>query len=142
VNEQNADSLFNVHHFACPPIYRLTRAFVEVLMKIALTLMLFALLFMGLASNGLADELNLKASGPGQWTIYNSAGQDIGTLRRVGPETPEVETGGYGMSLKDGQLLGVILSDGTLQLTVRHATITPSVARFYLDVLEALKTIK
>jgi hypothetical protein len=110
-------------------------------MKKALALMFFTLLLMGLASDGLADELILKASGTGQWTIYNSGGQDIGTLRRVGPETPEVEAGGYSILPKDGQILGVVKSDGTLQLTVRHATMTPSSARLYLDVLEALKTL-
>ncbi len=111
-------------------------------MKKALALMSVTLLLMGFASNGLADELTLKAAGPDQWTIYNSGGQDIGTLGKVGTDAPEFEAGSYSIRPKDGQIVGVIRSDGTLQLTVRHAVLTPSYARLYLDVLEALKTLK
>ncbi len=111
-------------------------------MKKALALMFVALLLMGLASKCLADELTLKASEPGKWTIYNSEGQDIGTLAKVGAESPEVEAGGYSILPKGGRYIGVITRDGSLQLIVRHPVVTPSDVRLYLDVLEALKTIK
>jgi hypothetical protein len=110
-------------------------------MKKALALMFVALLLMGLTSNGHADELTLKASEPGKWTIYNSEGQDIGTLAKVGPDTPEVEAGGYSILPKGGRYIGVIRSDGSLQLIVRHPVVSPSEVRLYLDVLEALKTL-
>jgi len=106
---------------------------------LALIVLLFSI---GLASNGFADELTLKASGPGKWTIYDSGGQDIGTLGKVGKEEPEVEAGGYSILPKGGQYLGVITSSGNLQLPGRHVTITPSEAQLYLDVLEAIKTLK
>ncbi len=112
-------------------------------MKKALALMFVTLLFMALVSNGRADELTLMASGPGQWTIYNSDGQDIGTLAKVGQGDPiESEAGGYSIRPKGGDYLGVIRSDGSLQLIVRHPVVTPSDVRLYLDVLEALKTLK
>ncbi len=112
-------------------------------MKKTLPFIFVTLLLMSLSSNGLADELTLKASDPGHWTIYNSEGQDIGTLEKVGQGDPiESEAGGYSIRPKGGDYLGVIRSDGSLQLLVRHATIAPSDARFYLDVLEALKTLK
>jgi len=110
--------------------------------KTLAALMFVPLLLLGLASYGIADELTLKASGPREWTIYNSQGQDIGTLRKVGQENPEVETGGYSILPKGGQYFGVITSDGSLQLIVRHPVLTPSDARFYLDVLEALKKLQ
>ena len=53
-----------------------------------LALTFFSLLLMSLASKGFADELTLKALGNGQWTIYNSDGQDIGTLGKVGRKDP------------------------------------------------------
>lgn len=109
-------------------------------MQKAFALILLPLFLIGLASNGLADELTLKPSGTGKWTIYNSDGQDVGTLSKVGKEAPEIEAGGYSILPKGGRYLGVVESNGNLQLLVRHATITPSEARLYLDVLEAIKT--
>lgn len=110
-------------------------------MKKALALMFVALLLMGLTSSCLADELTLKPSEPGKWTIYNSEGQDIGTLAKVGADSPEVEAGGYSILPKGGRYIGVIRSDGSLQLIVRHPVVSPSEVRLYLDVLEALKTL-
>jgi hypothetical protein len=130
-----------VHEFTYSSIDRFTYTFVEALMKKTLALMFVPLLLVSLASYGIADEVTLKASAPGEWTIYNSQGQDIGTLRKVGAESPEVEAGGYSILPKGGQYIGVVKSDGNLQLIVRHPVITPSDARLYLDVLEALKTL-
>jgi hypothetical protein len=115
---------------------------VEALMKKALALMFVPLLLMGLTSNCLAEDLTLKASDPGKWIIYNSEGQDIGTLAKVGKDSPEVEEGGYSILPKGGRYIGVITSNGSLQLIVRHPVVSPSEVRLYLDVLEALKTIK
>ncbi|MGO9313544.1 MAG: hypothetical protein ACLQBD_10455 [Syntrophobacteraceae bacterium] len=111
-------------------------------MKKALALMFVPLLLMGLTSIGLAEDLTLKASDPGKWIIYNSEGQDIGTLAKVGKDSPEVEEGGYSILPKGGRYIGVITSNGSLQLIVRHPVVSPSEVRLYLDVLEALKTIK
>jgi hypothetical protein len=110
-------------------------------MKKVLALMFVPLLLIGLASAGLADELTLKPSGPGQWTIYDANGQDIGTLGREGQEGAEVNAGGYSVLPKSGQYLGIIRSDGNLQLSGRHPVITPSDARLYLDVLDAIKNL-
>jgi len=111
-------------------------------MKIILSLILAAMLFTGLATNGAAEEITLKASGEGQWTIYDSEGQDIGTVGRVGNQSPEFIAEGYSILPKGGQYIGVIRSDGVLQVHGRHPVITPSEARLYLDVLEALQKIK
>jgi hypothetical protein len=111
-------------------------------MQKALALIFLPLLLIGFASYGLADEVTLKPSAEGTWTIYNSGGEDIGTLSKVGQDNPKVEEGGYSLRPKGGDYLGVILSNGNLQLLVRHATVTPSQIQLYLDVLEAIKTLK
>lgn len=104
-------------------------------MKKALALMFVALLLTSFASLSGADEITLKASGEGKWVMLDSGGQEIGTLAKV-------EEGAYSILPKGGQYLGIIKSDGTLQLTGRHPTITPSEARLYLDALEAIKTLQ
>jgi hypothetical protein len=111
-------------------------------MKKAVALMFVTMLLMGTASNGLAGELILTASGPGKWTIYDSEGQDIGTIGREGNEGAEVNAGGYSILPKGGQYLGIVRADGNLQLSGRHPVISPSDARLYLDVLEAIKALK
>jgi hypothetical protein len=104
-------------------------------MKKALALMFLPLFLMGLVSISLADEVTLKASGEGQWAILNSGGQEIGTLARV-------EEGSYSILPKGGQYLGIVKSNGDLQLPSRHPTITPTQTQLYLDVLDAIKTLK
>ncbi len=112
-------------------------------MQKAVAIIFLPLLLIGLASLGFADELTLKPSGVGQWTIYNSSGQDIGTLSKVSRENPEAEeAGGYSILPKGGDYLGVIKKNGDLQLLSRHVTVTPSQVQLYLDVLEALKTLQ
>jgi hypothetical protein len=104
-------------------------------MKKTLTLMLFPLLLTCFASLSVADEITLKASGEGKWVMLDSGGEEIGTLAKV-------EQGAYSILPKGGQYIGIVKSDGTLQLTGRHPTITPSQARLYLDALEAIKTLQ
>jgi hypothetical protein len=106
-------------------------------MKKARAIVYVILLLMGLASNGLAEEITLKPSGTGQWTIYDSEGQDIGTLARE-----QLVGGGYSILPKGGRYLGIVRNDGNLMLTGRHPVITASDAMLYLDVLEAIKTLK
>ncbi len=111
-------------------------------MKKMLALMVVPLLLVGFASAGLA-EVALKDSGPGQWTIVDSEGQELGTLGKVGQENPvEADSGGYSILPKGGQYIGVVRSDGNLQLSGRHPVISPSEAKLYLDVVEAIKTLK
>ena len=62
-------------------------------------------------------------------------GQQIGTLAKVEP-------GAYSILPQGGQYLGIVRSDGNLQMTGRHPTLSPSQAQLYLDVLEAIKTLK
>jgi hypothetical protein len=90
---------------------------------------------MGFVSAGMADEASLKASGEGKWAILDSEGQEIGTLEKV-------EEGAYSILPKGGQYLGIVRSNGDLQLTGRHPAITPFQAKLYLDVVEAIKTLK
>jgi len=104
-------------------------------MKKAFSLIALFLLLMGLVSVSTADQVTLKVSGDGKWAILDSGGQEIGTLEKV-------EEGAYSILPKGGQYLGVVRSNGDLQLTGRHPAITPSQAQLYLDVLEALKTLK
>lgn len=111
-------------------------------MQKAFALIFLPLLLITVASYGLADELTLKLSSENTWTIYNSNGEDVGTLSKVGKENPEVEAGGYSLRPKGGDYLGVIDRNGNLQLIVRHPTVTPSQIQLYLDVLEAMKKLK
>ncbi len=106
-------------------------------MKKAVVLMFFPLLLMGLVSDCLAGELTLKASGPGQWTVYDSDGQEVATLARE-----KQEGGGYSILPKGGQYLGIVRNDGNLMVTGRHPVISSSDARLYLDLLDAIKTIQ
>jgi hypothetical protein len=98
-------------------------------------LIFIPLFLIGLASAGLADELVLKASNPGEWLIYDSAGQEMGTLALV-------EEGAYSIRPKGGQYIGIIRANGDLQMTGRHPVMSPSDARLYLDALDAIKTLK
>jgi len=103
-------------------------------MKKPFLLVLGILFFLGFSSLSLADEVVLKASGDGKWAILDSEGQEIGTLGKV-------EEGAYSILPKGGQYLGIVKSDGTMQLTGRHPTMSPDQAKLYLDVLEAIKTL-
>lgn len=102
---------------------------------VILALVFFPLLLIGLASEGLADELILKASNQGEWLIFDSGGQEVGTLALV-------EDGAYSIRPKGEQYLGIIRSNGDLQMTGRHPVMSPGDARLYLDSLEAIKAIK
>jgi hypothetical protein len=112
-------------------------------MKKSVILALFSALLIGLVSNCPAEEFTLKVIGPGQWTMYDSSGQEVATIGRVGNEGAAVNAGaGYSILPKGGQYVGIVRSDGNLQLTGRHPVITPSDARLYLKVLEAIKSIQ
>lgn len=104
-------------------------------MKKASSFIVFFLLLMGLVSVSMADGVTLKASGEGKWAIIDPAGQEIGTLEKV-------EEGAYSILPKGGQYVGIVRSNGDLQMTGRHPVITPFQANLYLDVLEAIKTLK
>ena len=111
-------------------------------MKKAVFLIFVPLFFLCLGSTCLADGLTLKPAGPGQWTILDANGEEVGTLGRVGEQGAEVNAGGYSILPKGGQYLGIIRSDGNLQLSGRHPVISPSDARLFLDVSEAIKSLQ
>jgi hypothetical protein len=90
---------------------------------------------MGFVSISQADEVTLKALDGGQWAILDSEGQEIGTLAKV-------EEGAYSILPKGGQYLGIVIGNGDLKLSGRHPVISPSDAQLYLDVLDAVKTLK
>ncbi|MGO9021778.1 MAG: hypothetical protein ACLQVJ_25865 [Syntrophobacteraceae bacterium] len=104
-------------------------------MKKALALICLCLFLMGSVAISQADELTLKTLGDGKWAILDSSGQELGTLAMA-------DEGSYSILLKGGQYLGVVKSNGDLQLLARHVTVSPSEVKFYLDVLEAIKTLK
>ena len=104
-------------------------------MRKAFPLIVLFLLLMGLVSVGMADEVTLKPSGEGKWAILDSSGQEIGMLEKV-------EEGAYSILPKSGQYVGIVRSNGDLQMTGRHPVMTPSQAKLYLDVLDAIKTLK
>ncbi|MGA2936494.1 MAG: hypothetical protein ABSF52_05265 [Syntrophobacteraceae bacterium] len=104
-------------------------------MKKALVLICLSLFLTGFVSISQAHEVTLKALEGGKWAILDAGGQEIGTLAKV-------DEGGYSILPKGGQYLGVVKSNGDLQLLVRHATVSPSEVQLYLDVLEAIKTLK
>lgn len=103
-------------------------------MKKALPFILLVFLFVGFVSESMADGLTLKPSGQGQWTMSDSGGQEVGKLKLL--------DGGYGIFLKDGQFFGTVMSNGGLQIPVRHVAISASQAQLYLDVLDAIKKLK
>jgi len=104
-------------------------------MKKALALICLSLFFMGFVSISQADEVTLRPLGEGKWAILDSEGQELGTLARV-------DEGAYSILPKGGQYLGIVIGSGDLKLTGRHPAISPSEAQLYLDVLEAIKTLK
>lgn len=104
-------------------------------MKKALALIGLSLFLMGLVSVCLADEVTLKALEEGKWAILDSEEQEIGTLAKV-------DEGAYSILPKGGQYLGIVRSNGDLQLTGRHPAMSAAQAQLYLDVLDAIKTLK
>lgn len=104
-------------------------------MKKALALICLSLFLMGFVSISLADEVTLKALAEGKWAILDSEEQEIGTLAKV-------EEGAYSIQSKGGPYLGIVRSNGDLQMTGRHPTMSPAQAQLYLDVIEAIKTLK
>ena len=103
-------------------------------MKKAYSLIVFCLL-LGTVSVGMADDVTLKPSGEGKWVILDASGQELGTLEKV-------EEGAYSILPKGGQYIGIVKSNGDLQMTGRHPVMTPFGAKLYLDVLDAIKTLK
>ena len=104
-------------------------------MKKALALICLCLFLTGFVSTSQADEVALKALDEGKWAIFDSGGQEIGTLAKVGE-------GSYSILPKGWQYLGIVIGNGDLKLTGRHPVLSPSDAQLYLDALDAIKTLK
>ncbi|MCE5335488.1 MAG: hypothetical protein LLG06_12970 [Desulfobacteraceae bacterium] len=81
------------------------------------------------------EEVTLKQTKPGEWTIIRPSGEMAGTLKRV-------ENGAYSIQLANGQYFGIILKTGELQSNRRHALFTPDEAQLYLDALKAIRNMK
>ncbi len=96
---------------------------------------LVIILLIGTVEPAFADKLSLKLLKPGEWTILNSSGAQVGTLKSL----PE---GGYSLLTGSGRYLGAILQTGELQSNIRYQRYTPEEAQLYLDVLEAIKSLK
>lgn len=95
---------------------------------------LFALLLT--ASAGLAEEdAVVKPAGKGEWRLYGANGQLMGAIRK----TPDGKTA---LVSKSGAYIGVLGPDGELYMTGRHSTMTPDMARLYLEAVKALSTLK
>ncbi|MFZ0929026.1 MAG: hypothetical protein WAN11_10520 [Syntrophobacteraceae bacterium] len=104
-------------------------------MKKALALICVCLFLTGFVSVSQADEVTLKALDQGKWTILDSGGQEIGTLAKV-------DEGAYSILPNGGPYLGIVIGNGDLKLTGRHPVLSPSNAQLYLDVIDAIKTLK
>ncbi len=96
---------------------------------------LVVILLIETAVPAFADKLSLNPVNPGEWTIWNSGGAQVGTLKSL----PD---GGYSLLTGSGRYLGAILKTGELQSNIRYQRYTPEEAQLYLDVLEAIKSLK
>ena len=103
---------------------------------IALATMIFLLCFSVLSA--FSEQITAKQKGDGEWEMYGVSGGFVGTLKRT-------EKGSFKFFDKDGNYIGLILESGTYiprDASRSYTRITPEEARFYLDVLRAIDTIK
>lgn len=89
-----------------------------------------------LSTLSFAGKITLNPQSAIEWTIQDSEGRSIGTLRRMEEEDA------YSVQMKDGQYLGIITKTGELQMPRRHPLLRPEEARLYIDVLDALPSLK
>ena len=76
--------------------------------------------------------------GQGEWEMYNESNNFVGTLKRT-------EKGSFKFYNRSGKYIGLILESGVWipkDASRSYTRISPEDARFYLDVLGAVKNIK
>ncbi len=103
---------------------------------IVLATMIFLLCFSALPA--FPEQITPTQKGDAKWEMYGANGGFVGTLERT-------EKGSFKFFNEDGNYLGLILESGTLlpkDASRSYTRITPEEARFYLDVLKAIATIK
>jgi len=85
-----------------------------------------------------SEQLATRPKGQNEWEVLNQNGNVLGTFKRT-------EKGNYKFYNTGGGYVGLILHSGKLmprEASRSYTTITPEEAQLYLDVLEAIKTIR
>ena len=108
-------------------------------MRKAILSLAVIVLFFFIAPNAFSDEIVLKANEKDKntWQMQNKKGDMIGTLKKEGDV--------YRFFDKNQEFMGSILESKRLMpkgYRSRSTKISPELAQLYLDILEALKTIK
>lgn len=108
-------------------------------MRKAILSLAIIVLFFFTTPHAFSDEIMLKAKDKEKdtWEMHSKTGEKIGTLKR--------EKGIYRFFDNNQEFMGTILESKRLMpkgFHSRRTSISPEQAKFYLDLLEALKTIK
>ena len=85
-----------------------------------------------------SEQVATRPKGQNEWEVLNQNGNVLGTFQRT-------EKGNYKFYNTGGGYVGLILDSGTwIPRDARrsYTYITPEDAQLYLDVLEAIKTIR
>ncbi len=83
-------------------------------------------------------QILTRPTGENVWEMYARGGDPVGTLKKT-------EANSYSIYDISGRFIGLIYQSGTWMpwnAKKRLTTITPEEAKFYLDALGAIKTIK
>lgn len=106
-------------------------------MKKAILCLAVIFVFLFSASHSFSGEIILKEKEKDTWEMQNKMGEKIGTLQR--------DKGVYRFFDNNQEFMGSILESKQLMpkgFRSRSTKITPEQAQLYLDLLEAIKTIK
>lgn len=107
-------------------------------MKKMVLLATMILLFCSSSFPVFSEQLTTRPRGENEWEMLNRNGKVVGTLTKT-------EKGSYKLFDGGGKYVGLILNSGKLlprDASRSYTTITPEEAQLYLDVLEAIKTIR
>jgi hypothetical protein len=104
-------------------------------MRKALLPALFSVFLILLSQQAFADDYTLNKVTQGEWKILDPSGQSVGTLKSIGD-------GAYNVQFSNGDYLGTIMKTGELRKPEKHPLFSESDAKFYLEVLKAIKKNK
>ncbi|SPD76307.1 exported hypothetical protein [uncultured Desulfobacterium sp.] len=106
-------------------------------MKKAILCLAVLFVFLFSSSQSFSGEIILKEKEKDTWEMQNKTGEKIGTLKR--------DQGVYRFFDNNQEFMGSILESKQLMpkgFRSRSTKITPELAQLYLDLLDAIKTIK